>query len=45
MKNKGFSIITNFGCNFNCDYCIWKNHPLKNIFTNINNCDWDKLKS
>ena len=34
------SIITNFGCKFNCWYCIWNNHKLKNININTN---WDKL--
>lgn len=30
------SIITNFGCNKNCWYCIWKDHPLKKEFSDIN---------
>jgi hypothetical protein len=25
------SIITNFGCNHDCWYCIWKGHKLENI--------------
>jgi hypothetical protein len=36
------SIITNFGCRQNCWYCIWKNHPLKNVQLEI---DWTKLIS
>jgi hypothetical protein len=35
------SIITNFGCHANCWYCIWQNHPLKDIQLNT---DWDKLR-
>lgn len=30
---KGYSIITNFGCDVRCSYCIWKYHKLKNIKT------------
>ena len=41
--NKGFSIITNFGCNRNCNYCIWRLHPLKNCFTTMESFDWIKL--
>ena len=33
------SIITNFGCDKNCWYCIWKDHPLKNCKT----VDYDAL--
>ena len=44
MKYKGFSIITNFGCDVGCDYCIWKNHKLHNIFTSFENMDWKKLE-
>ena len=38
---KGFSIITNFGCNQNCWYCIWNKHPLKDVH---NDTDWNKLE-
>ena len=40
-NNPNISIITNFGCQTNCWYCIWKNHPLKNIQSEI---DWEKLE-
>lgn len=43
--NKGFTIITNFGCNNNCNYCISKHHPiLQNQVTDINKIDWDYLE-
>lgn len=35
------SIITNFGCRFNCWYCIWKKHDLRSVKRPI---DWNKLK-
>lgn len=31
MRGKGFSIITNFGCDKNCWYCIWKRHPMRKM--------------
>jgi hypothetical protein len=34
------SIVTNFGCNANCWYCIWKGHRLENISEPT---DWNKL--
>lgn len=44
-NNKGFTIITNFGCNNNCKYCITKNHPiLKNAITNKEKIDWKYLE-
>lgn len=27
MFERGFSIITNFGCDRSCEYCIWKMNP------------------
>jgi len=39
---KNISIITDFGCNRNCWYCVWKNHSLnfqKKIETN-----WKKVE-
>lgn len=43
--NKGFTIITNFGCKNNCSYCISKHHPiLQNNITDINKIDWDYLE-
>jgi organic radical activating enzyme len=43
--NKGFTIITNFGCGNNCSYCISKHHPiLQNKKTNKNNLDWTYLE-
>ena len=35
------SIITNFGCNSNCWYCIWKGHKLENV---NDPTDWNKLE-
>lgn len=35
------SIVTNFGCEFNCWYCVWKGHYLKNCKTKT---DWVKLE-
>lgn len=37
------SIITNFGCDERCSYCIWNDHFLKNIFTTTENTDWGKM--
>ena len=34
------SIITNFGCNKKCWYCIWKNHKLNNY----KKIDYSKLE-
>lgn len=43
--NKGFTIITNFGCNNNCSYCISKHHPiLQNKTTDITYIDWAYLE-
>jgi len=41
----GASIITNFGCDTNCSYCIWNKHPLKSVYTTQQNTDWDALKT
>ena len=38
--NKNISIITNFGCQTDCWYCIWKKHSLHNVQLDT---DWDKL--
>lgn len=27
-QNRGFTVITNFGCDCNCKYCITKHHPI-----------------
>ena len=44
-KNKGFTVITNFGCDCNCPYCITKHHPiLQNAITVKENIDWAKLE-
>ena len=44
-KNKGFTVITNFGCDCNCQYCITKHHPiLQNAVTNKNKIDWEYLE-
>lgn len=39
--NKNISIITNFGCNNHCGYCVWKNHFLAN---RKDETDWNKLE-
>lgn len=44
-NNKGFTIITNFGCGNNCKYCITKSHPiLKNAITDKEKIDWEYLE-
>lgn len=43
--NKGFTIITNFGCDCNCKYCITKHHPiLQNVVTDKEKIDWKYLE-
>ena len=43
--NKGFTIITNFGCDCNCKYCITKHHPiLQNAITSKSKIDWAYLE-
>ncbi len=43
--NKGFTIITNFGCDCNCKYCITKHHPiLQNVVTDKEKIDWEYLE-
>jgi len=43
--NKGFTIITNFGCDNRCPYCISKHHPLlQNEVTNIKDINWNYLE-
>jgi len=39
--NPNISVITNFGCNAKCWYCIWKGHKLENVHPPTN---WNKLK-
>jgi len=42
---KGISLITNFGCDSDCWYCIWRDHPLENIrHTSVMDMDWKKFK-
>lgn len=44
-NNKGFTIITNFGCDCACKYCITKHHPiLQNAVTDKNKIDWAYLE-
>ena len=38
--DKNISIITNFGCNHCCWYCIWGNHTLRHVHIPT---DWDAL--
>jgi hypothetical protein len=43
--NKGFTIITNFGCDQRCKYCISKHHPiLQNQKTDVSKIDWVYLE-
>ncbi len=37
------SIISNFGCDTGCKYCIWKGHSLSGVKTTIDNTDWTEL--
>ncbi len=41
LRQRGISIITNFGCKYKCKFCIWKNHPLNKT---IAPTDWNKLE-
>lgn len=44
-QNRGFTIITNFGCDCNCKYCITKHHPiLQNAITDKSKIDWVYLE-
>lgn len=44
-QNKGFTVITNFGCDCHCKYCITKHHPiLQNAVTDKSKIDWDYLE-
>jgi len=40
---KGLSIITNFGCDNACEYCIWKQHELRDHYTSLHSTNWEKL--
>ncbi len=40
QRDLRISVITNFGCKNKCEYCIWKNHPLKNVHKKT---DFEKL--
>ena len=43
--NKGFTVITNFGCNQNCKYCITKYHPiLRGRVSLEEDIDWNHLE-
>ena len=42
FSDKNLSFISNNGCKFNCSYCIWKTHSLKN---NIGPKNTDKIKT
>lgn len=43
--NKGFTIITNFGCDQGCKYCITRAHPiLKNKTTDEAEINWNYLE-
>jgi hypothetical protein len=43
--NKGFTVITNFGCDNHCQYCITKHHPiLQNAITDKSKIDWEYLE-
>lgn len=40
VMEKNISVITNFGCQTNCWYCVWKTHRLKDVQLET---DWNKL--
>lgn len=42
VRNRNISIITDFGCDNNCWYCVWKSHSLSG---NKFNTDWDRLQN
>lgn len=43
--NKGFTVITNFGCDQGCRYCISKAHPLlQGKITPPEGLDWENLE-
>mgnify|MGYP004470686949 FL=1 len=43
--NRGFTIITNFGCDCRCKYCITKHHPiLQNAITDKEKINWEYLE-
>lgn len=45
-QNKGFTVITNFGCDCNCKYCITKHHPiLQNAITDKEKINWKYLET
>lgn len=44
-QNRGFTVITNFGCDCRCKYCITKHHPiLQNAVTDKDKIDWEYLE-
>lgn len=42
-QDKGFSIITAFGCKYNHWYCVWRLHRYNKIKTSYETTNWDKL--
>lgn len=38
------SIITNFGCDTGCKYCIFEDHPMSKHKTTVENFNWKKLR-
>lgn len=38
------SIITNFGCDTGCKYCIFMNHPMAKYKTTLDSFDWVQLE-
>jgi organic radical activating enzyme len=39
------SIITNFGCDEQCPYCIWKGHKFEHVKTTMQGTDWKALEA
>ena len=37
------SIITNFGCDEGCSYCVWNQHFLRDTVSGVETTDWQKL--
>ncbi|MCF7912433.1 MAG: hypothetical protein K9M99_07885 [Candidatus Cloacimonetes bacterium] len=45
IKKDKLSIILNYGCHCNCNYCIWQDHKLSDIKSNCNSFDFANLSN